>query len=119
MQAAEPIPLQERDDRILPPLPIPRWALILILGALSTVSPFSIDMYLPAFGGLAEALHTSVAKVGLSVSSYFIGLAIGQVFYGPLLDRFGRKKPLAFGLGLYVAATRLRPDMQRHTHKSV
>lgn len=62
-------------------------------------------MYLPAFAELATALNTSTAKVGLSVSSYFIGLAFGQLFYGPLLDRFGRKKPLAVGLGVYVLAT--------------
>jgi DHA1 family bicyclomycin/chloramphenicol resistance-like MFS transporter len=51
-------------------------------------------MYLPAFPGIAVALHTSTAKVSLSISSYFVGLAAGQLFYGPLLDRFGRKSPL-------------------------
>ena len=84
---------------------ISNFYLVLLLGALSTVSPFSIDMYLPAFGGLAEEMHSSVARVGLSVSSYFVGLATGQIFYGPLLDRFGRKPPLCIGLGLYLLAT--------------
>ncbi|WII72131.1 multidrug effflux MFS transporter [Bdellovibrio sp. 22V] len=79
--------------------------LILILGALTALSPFSIDMYLPAFPKMAEDLHTNIAQVSLSLSSYFVGLAIGQLFYGPLLDRFGRKKPLYFGLGLYLLAT--------------
>lgn len=79
--------------------------LILILGSLATVSPFSIDMYLPAFPEIARALGSTVAQVSLSVSSYFVGFALAQVFYGPLLDRFGRKRPLAGGLGLYILAT--------------
>jgi len=82
-----------------------RTLIIFILGALSTVSPFAIDMYLPAFTGIAEALHTSTAKVSLSIASYFIGLAAGQLLYGPLLDRFGRKVPLYAGLMLYVVAS--------------
>jgi DHA1 family bicyclomycin/chloramphenicol resistance-like MFS transporter len=81
--------------------------ILLILGALSTVSPFSIDLYLPAFAQIAEDLHTTSARVSLSVSSYFIGLAAGQILYGPLLDRFGRKKPLYVGLSVYLVATLL------------
>jgi len=78
--------------------------IILILGALSTISPFAIDMYLPAFGTMAAELNTDSATISLSVSSYFIGLAAGQLFYGPLLDRYGRKAPLYAGLGLYILA---------------
>jgi len=78
--------------------------IILILGALMTVSPFSIDMYLPAFAQIAASFGTTPARISLSVSSYFIGLGIGQLLYGPLLDRFGRKKPLYFGLSLYLLA---------------
>lgn len=84
-----------------------RFLIILILGALSTISPFAIDMYLPAFPGIAAALHTSTAKVALSISSYFVGLAAGQLFYGPLLDRFGRKLPLYAGLTLFIVASLL------------
>jgi len=84
--------------------PVPnRFFIILILGALSTISPLAIDMYLPAFGQIAGVLHTTVAKISLSLSSYFIGLAAGQLIYGPLLDRFGRKPPLYAGLILFVA----------------
>src|SRR5580693_7824711 len=82
-----------------------RFLIILILGSLSTLSPFAIDMYLPAFPEIAGALHTSTAKVSLSVSSYFAGLAAGQLIYGPLLDRFGRKPPLYAGLGLFAASS--------------
>src|SRR6201985_3960324 len=78
--------------------------IILILGALSTVSPFSIDMYLPAFQQIARDLGTTPAEISLSVSGYFVGLALGQLFYGPMLDRFGRKKPLYAGLGLFTVA---------------
>jgi len=84
-----------------------RFLIIVILGALSTISPFAIDMYLPAFPQIAEAMHTSTARVSLSLASYFAGLAIGQLFYGPWLDRFGRKLPLYAGLSLFVAASML------------
>lgn len=79
--------------------------LIVILGTLSAIGPFSIDMYLPGFPAIATDLHTTVAKVALSLSSFFIGISAGQLIYGPLLDRFGRKKPLYFGLSLYVLAS--------------
>ena len=80
-------------------------SIILILGALSTITPFAIDLYLPAFPQIAAGLGSTEAQVALSLSSYFIGMACGQLFYGPLLDRFGRKKPLYLGLGLFVLAT--------------
>jgi len=79
--------------------------LVLILGFLIALSPFSIDMYLPAFGDIAKSLHTVSSRVDLSLSSYFIGLAFGQLLYGPLMDRFGRKAPLYFGLCLYIVAS--------------
>jgi DHA1 family bicyclomycin/chloramphenicol resistance-like MFS transporter len=79
--------------------------IILILGALSTVSPFSIDMYLPAFPQIARDLGTTPGEISLSVSGYFVGLALGQLFYGPMLDRFGRKRPLYAGLSLFVVAS--------------
>jgi len=79
--------------------------LVLILGALSTISPFSVDMYLPAFPAIAESLSTSISNVQLSLTSYLIGIAIGQLFYGPLLDKFGRKKPLYIGLWIYVVTS--------------
>ncbi|MCC9134800.1 multidrug effflux MFS transporter [Pontibacter silvestris] len=76
--------------------------IILILGALSTISPFSIDMYLPGFPAIAEDFNTTIAKVQLSLTSYFIGISVGQLLYGPLLDRFGRKIPLYVGLVIYI-----------------
>jgi len=79
--------------------------LILILGSLTALGPFSIDMYLPGFSGIAKDLNTTVAKVSMSLSSYFIGISAGQLLYGPLLDRFGRKKPLFIGLMVYILAS--------------
>jgi DHA1 family bicyclomycin/chloramphenicol resistance-like MFS transporter len=79
--------------------------IIFILGALSTISPFAIDMYLPAFPEMATGLNTSTARISLSLSSYFAGFAAAQLIYGPLLDRFGRKPPLYAGMGLFVFAS--------------
>ena len=81
--------------------------IVLILGVLSAIGPFSIDMYLPGFPDIAKDLHTTVAEVALSLSSFFIGISVGQFLYGPLLDRFGRKSPLYAGLALYLLASAL------------
>src|SRR6478672_5659673 len=82
-----------------------RFYLILTLGMLTAIGPFSIDMYLPAFPDIAKGLHTSVAQVMLSLSSFFIGISAGQLLYGPLLERFGRKRPLYAGLSIYLLAS--------------
>jgi DHA1 family bicyclomycin/chloramphenicol resistance-like MFS transporter len=79
--------------------------IISLLGGLSVVTPFSIDLYLPAFPTLAKEFAVPTTTISLTLSSYFIGLALGQVFYGPLLDRFGRKRPLSAGLALYLVST--------------
>src|SRR3981081_1943197 len=79
--------------------------IVLILGALTAIAPFSIDMYLPGFPAIAKSLHTTTAKVALSLSGFFVGISAGQLLYGPLLDRFGRKKPLYIGLTVYLLAS--------------
>jgi DHA1 family bicyclomycin/chloramphenicol resistance-like MFS transporter len=81
------------------------FVIILILGALATISPFSIDMYLPGFPAIAKDLKTTIDQVQLSLTSYFVGIAVGQMVYGPLLDRYGRLKPLYAGLLIYVIAS--------------
>jgi DHA1 family bicyclomycin/chloramphenicol resistance-like MFS transporter len=78
---------------------------ILVLGSLTALGPFSIDMYLPGFEDIAKSLNTTVAKVGLSLATFFVGISLGQLLYGPLLDRHGRKKPLYAGLAVYILAT--------------
>jgi MFS transporter, DHA1 family, multidrug resistance protein len=82
-----------------------RFVLVLILGLLSAIGPFSIDMYLPGFLAMATDLGTTVEVVAYSLSSFFIGICLGQLICGPLLDRYGRKKPLYVGLGIYLLAS--------------
>ncbi|TPE44213.1 multidrug effflux MFS transporter [Pontibacter mangrovi] len=78
------------------------FVIILILGSLATISPFSIDMYLPGFPAIAKDLGTTIAQVQLSLTAYLVGISVGQLLYGPLLDRFGRKNPLYVGLVIYI-----------------
>jgi len=82
-----------------------RASLILLLGLLSALGPFSIDMYLPGFPAIADDLHTSVDAISYSLSSFFVGICVGQLICGPLLDRYGRKRPLYGGLILYILAS--------------
>ena len=81
--------------------------LIIILASLTAFSPLSIDMYLPSFPQIAAEFGVSVARVELSLATFFIGLSCGQLLYGTATDRFGRKKPLYIGLSLYCAASLL------------
>lgn len=80
-----------------------RW--ILILGAVVAIGPLSIDMYLPGLPALQRHFQTDAAATQLSLAVFFAGLATGQLVYGPVSDRFGRKKPLLFGLTIYIVAT--------------
>ncbi len=97
-----------------PPQTINRTGIIVILGSLIALGPLTIDMYLPAFPSIEKDLHTTNSQVVLTMTSYFFGIAIGQLFYGPLMDRFGRKRPLMIGLSLYLLASidsSLSPDI--------
>ena len=76
--------------------------LTLVLGSLSALGPLSIDMYLPSFPSVARALGTTVASVQLTLATYLAGLAVGQLAWGPLSDRLGRRRPLLAGLALYT-----------------
>lgn len=82
-----------------------RFIVILILGLLSAIGPFSIDMYLPGFPSIAGDLNTSVDMISYTLASFFIGVCIGQLISGPVLDRFGRKRPLIVGMILYILAS--------------
>lgn len=75
------------------------------MGCLTAFDPLSIDMYLPAFQNMQSDLRTSYASIELSLSSFFIGMAFGQMIYGPLTDRHGRKLPLMAGMALYAVAS--------------
>ena len=82
-------------------------AWIFLLASLTALGPLSIDMYLPALPQMANDFGVSTQMVANSLPAYFLGLAIGQLIYGPVSDRIGRKKPLYFGLGLYIVASLL------------
>lgn len=79
--------------------------IILILGALSAFAPLAIDFYLPGFPAMAVAFGTDEKHIQLTLAVYFIGLAIGQLIYGPLADRFGRRGPLLSGVALFTLAS--------------
>ncbi len=79
--------------------------IILILGALSAFAPLAIDFYLPGFPAMATAFATDEKHIQLTLAVYFAGLAIGQLVYGPLADRFGRRGPLLSGVILFTLAS--------------
>jgi len=95
-----------------------RLSLILVLGALTAIAALSIDMYLPAFPAIAQDLNTSPGAVQTTLAVFLIGLAIGQLIFGPLSDRYGRIRPLLVGLTIYILASvagALAPDITTFT----
>ena len=78
---------------------------VLVLGLATASGALCVDMYLPAFPVIAKDLHTTEAEVQLSLVSYFITLAFGQLFYGPVSDKIGRKGPMLFGFGVLTIAS--------------
>lgn len=79
--------------------------LTLVLGALAAFAPMSIDMYLPSLPTLTRDFAAAPGAVELTLAAFFAGLVCGQLVYGPLADRFGRRRPLAAGIVLYVLAS--------------
>ena len=79
--------------------------LILILGALTAFGAISIDLYLPSLPSLEKDLAAPAGSAQYTLAAFVIGLAIGQSLYGPLVDHFGRKRPLYIGVVLYVLAS--------------
>lgn len=87
------------------PKTLHRGVLILLLGALAALGPLSIDMYLPTFPEVQRDLAASETMVSTTLASFFAGLCLGQLIYGPMSDRVGRKKPLLLGMTIYVLAS--------------
>jgi MFS transporter, DHA1 family, multidrug resistance protein len=81
------------------------FAFTLLLACLTALGPLSMDMYLPSLPDIALALHAPIDRVQLTVSSYLIGFALGQVLYGPLSDRHGRRRVILAALAFYIAGT--------------
>ena len=78
---------------------------VLILGALSAFGPLAIDFYLPGFPAMAQAFATDEKHIQATLAAYFLGLSLGQLAYGPVADRFGRRIPLLIGLVLFTVAS--------------
>ena len=77
----------------------------IVLGLLSTVGPFAIDMYLPAMPDIAASLSASETSVQTTVTAFFVAFGVAQMIYGPWADQSGRKKPLITGLIIFIIAS--------------
>ncbi|MCU1433708.1 MAG: Bcr/CflA family drug resistance efflux transporter [Pseudarthrobacter sp.] len=80
-------------------------SLMTMLALLSALGPFAIDMYLPAFPQMMQDLNTSAASIQLTLTTFMLGMAVGQLVIGPLSDQFGRRKPLLIGALVCLAAS--------------
>ncbi len=82
-----------------------QWVVILILSLLTALEPLCIDLYLPGFIQIADAFSTPISAVQISLSTFLAGFAVGQLLWGPLADKFGRKKPILLSLFLFIVAS--------------
>lgn len=82
-----------------------QWVVIGILSLLTALEPLCIDMYLPGFIDIADAFSTPIASVQISLSTFLGGFAVGQLIWGPLADKFGRKKPILISLFIFIVAS--------------
>ena len=82
-----------------------RRTLILILAFLSAFAPLTTDMYLPAFAQMAASFNVEAGRIQGTLTAFFLGMAAGQLLYGPILDRWGRRIPLLGGVTVYLLAT--------------
>jgi len=96
----------------------PTVGMIVLLGAMTAFGAISIDMYLPALPAIGSDLNAAPAEVQRTLSALLLGLATGQLVYGPLSDRVGRRPPILVGIALYIAASvwcALAPDVTQLT----
>lgn len=94
----ESTPVETAQDRPAP-------ALLLTLGLLSAFAPFAMDLYLPAFPAMTTDLGASATGVQLTLTAFLVGAGVGQLVFGPLSDRFGRRRPLLVGAVVSVLAS--------------
>jgi DHA1 family bicyclomycin/chloramphenicol resistance-like MFS transporter len=81
--------------------------LLLLLAALTAFGPMSLDLYLPAFPAMAQTFGTDTGSIQLTMSACLLGLGLGQVMWGPVSDRYGRKRPLMAGLAIFIVSSLL------------
>ena len=95
------------DSSATPPSIVRRTSgqLILLLALLTALGPLSIDLYLPAFPGMAGDLDTTAAGIQLTMTTFLVGLGLGQLFIGPLSDGIGRRKPMLVGTFVCAVAS--------------
>lgn len=79
--------------------------ILILLGMLTAFGPFVTDMYLPSLPVMGEYFNTSSSMVQLGLTTSMIGLAVGQIFFGPLSDRYGRRIPLQVAMWLFIIST--------------
>src|SRR4029453_8224421 len=85
----------------------PHVLLVVVLGFLTAVGPFTIDLYLPALPAITDELHTTESAVQLTLTGTLIGIGLGQIIVGPLFDALGTPLPLLIGIGVHIAASLL------------
>ena len=83
----------------------PRWALAVLLACLGMLGPFSIDTYLPAFTGIANAIGATPVEMQQTLSAYLFGFAVMNLFHGALSDSFGRRPVVLWGLVVFTVAS--------------
>ena len=83
----------------------PRWALAVLLACLGMLGPFSIDTYLPAFTGIAQAIRATPVEMQQTLSAYLFGFAVMNLFHGALSDSFGRRPVVLWGLVVFTLAS--------------
>ena len=79
--------------------------ILVFLGILTAFGPFVTDMYLPTLPAMTDYFHTTSSQVQLGLTASMIGLAVGQLFFGPLSDKYGRRLPLIVAMCLFLLAT--------------
>jgi DHA1 family bicyclomycin/chloramphenicol resistance-like MFS transporter len=86
--------------------PVPSgWRLVVVVGSLTIIGPLCIDMYLPALPRINRDLHASTSAVQLTLTACLIGISVGQLLFGPVSDRLGRRPPLLVGLVAFIASS--------------
>lgn len=84
---------------------LPMWGMTLLLATITAIQPLSTDMYLPSLLSIGTYFQTDMSKVQFTLTAFMVGFAIGQIFYGPYADKYGRKPVLLVSLSIYVIGT--------------